>query len=642
MEIYIVYESVSVIMLLITMFFYSYKNWLPLRKNSIYMRMLVIGVVMMAIDLILGAFSLAFVQYEDILQKISGIFMNIGFPILGVHLFLYDVAIAKSMRVTKTTGFHVALCAEAVMIFLSVIAIVADVPFVFIGHGDYPYGAGNILQILFLLLCFGAGTGYVIAGRNKIKKREFWILTVTNLVLFLGVIIQTCLKARAFGSYYVITIVLILYYLALHNSDQYRFRSSKCFSHAGYNKVLREKALYRENFVCLGICINNIESITNYCTEQEIAQLHRRLGEILRYYCGRHNTYNIHSFEYMAILKGTDNVDKLHRKLADGIPPYIRLHNKNVSISCDFYAVEFADARYDARDFNRILISMRKLAMATMNRYQLLKYQGDKQTEIQDDLEAMRILSDRIVKRKFHYQMLPIQSLTDIDKTSYEMILCENMENGDIVSQERIWELAVETGYGKEVGYIACEMLCDYIKEKGILHNSQVERAHLNLIPSQLASPEIAKGYTEILAQKGVSPEKVCFEITIDENVDYQILTESIMVLKEYGIHLMLDQFGVCACNLKNALNIPFDAVKLNNYMVSIYCDGKSRQLVYLINMLHSKDWAIYLDGVDRLEQIEILSELKVSGIQGQALLLNSFHEKIEKCFQGMGGDLIE
>lgn len=605
------------------------------------MRLLVISVIAMLADVLVGCFSLHFTEYKSRLQMLSGIIMSICTPLLYYHIVIYDLAVSRQMRVTKTSLFRCFQWIIVVVGCLAVISIIAAMDFIYIRSGEHSYGAGNIPQILILLLCLLVGTFYIICNRKILTRREFLVLTGTNLLLVFDLNMQIVINARNLASYYTISLVLLLYYMILHNLDQYRFLSSGCFSRAGFNTIVREKAHYRENFACLGICINNIESITNYCTEKEITQLHRILGEVFRYYCGRHNVYNIHSFEYMVMMKNADTVERKHRELVDGIPAYIRINNKNISILCDFYTVEFADAGYSFEGFNRILISMRKLAMARMNRQILLYYQGEKQLEIQNDLEAMRVVNDCIAKRRFDYQMQPIQSITNLESVSYEMILCGKLENGTDISQERIWELANETGYIKEVGYIACEMMCDYIESKNLL-NGNIHKIHLNISPNQILNPVVTEGFVKILSQRGISGEKICFEVTIDQNVDYEMLTKSFMVLKDYGISILLDQFGVCVCNLKNVLNMPFDSVKVNHHMVRTYCVGESRQLTYLINMLKGRGWSIFLDGVDRLEQIEILSGLEVSAIQGQALLLDAFREKAEAHFKEAGGALVD
>ena len=258
--------------------------------------------------------------------------------------------------------------------------------------------------------------------------------------------------------------------------------------------MLLERAYYKEDFVCLGICINNIESITNFCTEAEIVQIHKRMGKILRSICGRHNVYHIHSFEYMILLRGKDNAEKKHQILEKKIPSYFRIHNKNIALLCGFYTVRFADAAYNAAEFQRTITSMRKLTMEQMGRDNLLSYQGENQEGIKHDLEALRVVSQCIAARHFHFAFVPIQSVADRNDVSYEFVLQEYLEDGTEISQESIWSLAAETGYIREAGQIAVEMMCKVVKKNRMLEKSDAVY-HINLLSSQLANTSLAEQY---------------------------------------------------------------------------------------------------------------------------------------------------
>lgn len=622
MEIYIAYGGVTAVMLGVTFVFYSYKNWLALRKNGIYIRMLFLLLVVVLADVILGNIMLHFLQAEVFWEVVSRIIMSVGALFLFLDIFLYDMAITQKMHLVKTISFRMLLGLVTVTGVISVAAPLLKHTWLY-NQNQHGYGIlGKFLQVLVLLICLCAGIFLIICSKNVLNKREYIVLLATHCLLVFDVNMQIVLNARNLASYFTLAIILILYYVLLHNSDQYVSFSSHCFDRDGFRKVLRERAQYKEDFTCLGICINNIESITNFCTEAEIAQLHHRMGEILREYCGRHNVYHIHSFEYMIMIRNSDHVEKKHQMLENVIPAYFRINNKNVSILCGFYTVKFSEAGYDMADFNRIITSMRKITMDQMDREVLLRYNAEKRKNIQQDLEEMQVVNDCIAKRSFDLDISLIQSLTEPKQMSCEFVLCKHMGERDI-SQERIWEMAAESGYLKVTGYIMMEMLCKYITDRNWLEGP-FHQFHVNLTSTQLASEVLAHKYIQILEKYHIPGDRVCVEFTFDQNVDYEKLTESFVVFKEYGMSLLLDQFGVTVCNLKNVLNMPFDSVKVNHHMVRTFCQGNNHQLVYLVDMLNEKKWNIILDGIDDFAQIDMLREIKVAGIQGQAIIKQS------------------
>ena len=599
--------------------FYSYKNWLDLRKNSIYIRMLCLTLLAVSTDIVVGLIDRYRYdsRYLPVAEEVSGVVMSICLMILYMHFLLYDMAITRRMRHVRTVWFRLFVGMIVVVSMISVIMPFTKMPYFMKREG---YAArGNLIQVAVLVVCLFAGIMTIIRNKKELKRREFKVLLATQLILLCGVGVQLVLDARNLASYYTITAVLISYYILLHNLDQYRSFSSSCFDRDGFQNVLMERAYYKENFACLGICINNIESITNYCTEAEIAKLHQLLGKLLREQCGRHNVYHIHSFEYMIMLRGNENAEKRHKQIEKELPSYFRINNKNVSIICGFYTVEFADAGYDTTEFNRTITSMRKLTVEHMNCEDLLYYQGDNQMEIQNELESLRIVHKCVAKRRFNYILLPIQSLGDEEEICYEVVLQENLKNGAAISQERIWELATETGYIREVGNITFETMCRAAWENKMLDNKEI-RFHINLLSSQLASAALAEEYVQILKSHSLEGSRVCVELTVNRSVDYSKLMESLVILREYGITLLLDQFGVSVCNLKNVLNMPFGHVKINHYMVRNFCDGKSKQLLFMVRMLRAQGWKIHLDGIDDMSQMELLSEMTIDYIQGLAV----------------------
>lgn len=619
MRVYIAYGMVSAVMLMITILFYSYKNWMALRKNIIYFWLLIWGFLAVLTDVVLGYFSLQHVRYRETLDTVSGVIMSVCLLILYLSLFLYDLAAAGRMRLIRTPLFCIFLGLTVVAAIISVISPWIGVSTFLYPHWDN-YGArGNLLQAGVLGICLCAGLAVLFGNRKRLKRHVFCVLFVSQILLLFDAAMQIVLKARNLASYYTLAGVLICYYILIHNMDQYRSVSSFCFDRDGFHEVLMEHACYKEDFVCLGICIHNIESITNFCTETEIAQLHKRIGRILRNVCGRHNVYHIHSFEYMVLLGGRENAEKKHQILEQKIPSYFRINNKNISLLCGFYMVRFADAAYDAPQFQRTITSMRKLTMEQMGRGNLLYYQGENKEEIKHDLEALRMVNHCIAARRFDFVFIPLCPVFGEQDVSYEFVLREYLEDGTEVSQEDIWNLAAETGYIRETGHITFEMLCKAVQEKG-LSVSDDTRYHINLLSSQLAGAWLAEEYIKILKSYHMPGARICVELTMDQKAQEDKLEECFTVFHNYGISILLDQFGVTVCNLKNVLNMSFDGAKINKHMVKSFCDGKNSQLGFMVHMLNAVNWTLYLDGVDREEMIDCLSDLKVDYIQGLAV----------------------
>lgn len=626
METYISFQFVAFIMLLITIMFYSYKNWIPVVKNRVYLGMLILESAAIAVNMLLCLAMIFSPEYTHHLQIISRVFTSIAILFLYFHILLYDMAMTGTVLLTKKWWFKL----FALLVFLCVLSSVVPM---FLGVTGYPHRQmeqfalrGSAIQRVGILLCLLLAALVVWGYRKKLSRREYVVLFGTDIILILDVLAEYFFHSEMLASFYLIAFVFVVYYMLLHNIDRYRFLSSGCFARSGFNTVVREKEHYRENFRCLGICINNIESITNCCSESEIVEIHRQIGSLLKKNCGRHQVYHIHSFEYVIILKDNTDVEKKHQELAELLPAYIRINGKNVSLFCDFYTIAFADADYQTGGFLSILTSMRKIAMTYMSRSHLLRYSDDCKKDIKKDLEAMRIVNTCIARKNFSLQIFPIQSRDDKERYSLEFIICAKYEDGEIISQELIWELVGQMGYQLDMGSIVFELVCKYIKLNK-LQDSQVEKIHLNLEAAQISGQDLAREYIECLERYQIPGEFICIEVTMDQNADYDGIEQALILLREKGIEVILDQFGVTVCNLKTVLNMSFHGVKVNHHMVKKFCDGESRQLIYTLDMLHTSGWKVFLDGIDKEEYLPLLKNLKYSYMQGM-LLQDDFDKK--------------
>lgn len=618
MEIYIAFGVVTAVMLEITFVFFYYKNWLPLKKNRVYIAMLVALLMAVIMDVMLGSAVTYWSWDEEIVERLSRLSMSICTLCFFFFFCLYDFAMVGKVRLVRTIWFRVCMGALILISVLSAVGPIQGNEALYHVKKHVYIPVVHFAQVVMLLLFLSIGGVQLIRRKKMLLRREYYVMIAAHILLVFDIVMQNVIQARNLTSYLTLAQVIIFYYILLHNQDQYMSLTSRCFNRSGFQKVLEEKAKYNEDFSCLGICINNIESITNFCDETEIRGLLQRLGMILKNSCGRHNVYQIHSFEYMVLVQGTLEAEHMHAYLKEHIPAYLRIHDKNVALVCGFYTVNFFDAVYNRTNFNRIISSMRKLAMNQTDRSDLLHYSGENQKKIQGDLDAMQLISQCVAQRSFDLNHAVIQSL-DEKEAADELILCKHTDVDKMISQERIWKIATDAGCLREVGYIMMELACKEILRQDKLQKSR-GKVHINLTSGQIANEILAQKYITILKNYGIARDRICIEVTFDLTVNYEGLLRGLTVFKENGIQLLLDQFGVTVCNLKNVLNMPFDCVKVNNYMVITFCEGNSHQLTYLIRMLNNKNWKIYLDGIDNLAQVDILHGMPIHAVQGMAV----------------------
>ena len=123
-----------------------------------------------------------------------------------------------------------------------------------------------------------------------------------------------------------------------------------------------------------------------------------------------------------------------------------------------------------------------------------------------------------------------------------------------------------------------------------------------------------------ILEEYNVPSNLIEIEITEATSQANSFLSISIIKkLKEKGIRVLMDDFGVGFSNLSNMKKIPFDAIKIDkSFIDDITYDEKAREIVrFLINLCKVNEMEVIAEGVDKKEQLELLRRLRCDTIQG-------------------------
>ena len=177
-----------------------------------------------------------------------------------------------------------------------------------------------------------------------------------------------------------------------------------------------------------------------------------------------------------------------------------------------------------------------------------------------------------------------------------------------------------------------CEDLSDLIRR-----GRRALPVSVNFSLFEFYSPNFLDKIMDILEEFKVPPHLIEIEITEATSQANQFLSISIIKkLKEKGIRVLMDDFGIGFSNVGNLRKIPFDVVKIDkSFIDGIVNDVKSREIVkFLIGLCKINGMEVVAEGVDNKEQVEILKKAHCDTIQGfyysQALDKKAFEKFLE------------
>jgi diguanylate cyclase (GGDEF)-like protein len=197
------------------------------------------------------------------------------------------------------------------------------------------------------------------------------------------------------------------------------------------------------------------------------------------------------------------------------------------------------------------------------------------------------------------------------------LIRWKNPEKG-IISPVDFIPIAEETGLIIPIGEWVLRHAChDAIKWRRAGLNLNVA---VNLSAKQFRDANLLETVLSALSSSSLTPDFVELEIT--ENAlmeDNESTLKILRNLRKNGIHIALDDFGTGYSSMSYLKHIPLNTLKIDQSFVKELPHNKENFAIVLaiISMAKSLGYAVVAEGVETLEQVQILKQLNCDVLQG-------------------------
>lgn len=156
----------------------------------------------------------------------------------------------------------------------------------------------------------------------------------------------------------------------------------------------------------------------------------------------------------------------------------------------------------------------------------------------------------------------------------------------------------------------------------------------LNISAKNLFNQFFMNEIIEIIKDSKIDPSKLEFEIT--ESIVMSQKDKSVKILKELkklGLKLSIDDFGKGFSSLSSLTLLNMDYVKIDKSFISNLAQNEiSKEIVkYTIDLAHLIGYKVICEGVEYIEQYNILKELNCDYVQGYYILRPSTDDNILK-----------
>lgn len=189
-----------------------------------------------------------------------------------------------------------------------------------------------------------------------------------------------------------------------------------------------------------------------------------------------------------------------------------------------------------------------------------------------------------------------------------------------LVSPVRFIPVAEDTGLIIPLGAWILREACLFSLELNRHRSGENIYVSVNISPLQIIHPDFLSVVNAAILETGITPDMLGIEITETALLEsFETVADKVEALREKGIHVSLDDFGMGYSSLNHLRTLPIDTVKIDkSFIDDMIRDEKSHILTEeIIRLSHKLGVDIVAEGVEQANQVALLREYHCDAVQG-------------------------
>ena len=341
--------------------------------------------------------------------------------------------------------------------------------------------------------------------------------------------------------------------------------------------------------------------------------------------------------EFVILLENTkrpDDASSVARHIIKTISQPVTLQGKRLQPAASIGISIFPnDGKIGERLLQNADTAMYRAKRQGRNTFRL--YNSSMTASIQKRINIIAELESATEENNFVMLYQPQIDLYSKKLIGVEALLRWKRTDNELVSPYEFLDLAEEMGLTHLIGQWVLYNVCIQTKQWHI-DNLAPPRVAINISASEILHDDFLANVESILLRTGCSGEWLAMEVT--ENLFIQRIDEAanrLQRLKEMGISIVIDDFGIGYSSLARLKKLPIDLLKLDKvFLENLNKDSGNLAIVQtVIDMGQRLGIEVLAEGVETAEQetLLILSDYRIAqGYRyGKPITADQFREKM-------------
>jgi diguanylate cyclase (GGDEF)-like protein len=389
-----------------------------------------------------------------------------------------------------------------------------------------------------------------------------------------------------------------------------------------YKEILRQAILEKMPFSVILMDLDNFKGINDTLGHSVGDKLLQDISKRLKSIVFEPNIISRWGGdEFIFIVKnqeGLVNLDNFIESLHQAVAVPWQYNKSIYHITCKMGVAMFPA---DSQDSDTLI------KQADMAMYKAKKKAGDRFYCLYHPAMEFELQQRSIIENELHLGItgqefiLYYQPQVDLDGKFIgveALVRWQNPRKG-LISPDKFIPFAEENGLilplGAWIFRDACRQIREWDRDYGLkIHVS------INLSPKQFLQKNLIGRIEKVIYDTEIDPRQITIEITETTTIENAEKTSATLKdLKKLGIKIALDDFGTGYSSLIYLQKFPFDTIKIDqSFIRDITTDTETKHITKtIIDLAKNLHYTTIAEGVETIEQVNILKELKCDCFQG-------------------------
>ena len=613
------FEIPILLILSIIIGFYFVKPRLPVRKNLVFVHLIVAEAAALVTDLIASIMDNNYASFGIGTLKIVNMLYFLAFVERAYMLYLFcatvlrdtyqrDVLIKNIIRIPMYTGIGLSI--------FSAIVGSKEFPHLIFYIDETGYHSGSMYDILYVCgfyYVFVSMVSWFLFGKMLGRRRERFALLLYNIICCCSLVVRFVWPTILLMDTCILMAIMVVF-LTFGNPEYALELRSNSFNRVALDEHMEEhfSRLRPEAF---GVTIHNfLEMRDIYGTSQMeeglilIAKYLRHVfpGCIL-FYCRNGRFVLISHKDVDFAGKRGEIAERFNRPWkSDDLELYLSVGFVIFETAKEFYSTEIISSTMMKALDKAGALGPGETYTCTESNLQ----KTEKEKWVRQCIE--KVIDDT----GFELFLQPI-----VDSSTGKVVGAEALSRirdaeGNIIPPGIFIPIAENSGRINELGELVLEETCKFIKNTG-LETMGIKWINVNLSPAQFIRTNLAERYSSIVEKYGIDPGVVHLEITEGAMADDSFLQNQLDVMGQKGFLFVVDDYGTGYSNLSRLKKCPFENIKIDMSIIWDYCKKPDDILPNMISTFKKMGFSVTAEGIEDESMADMMKEIGFDYLQG-------------------------